>query len=68
MSDQELAEASEGAELAVTKQQETVSTLDDEWSESARRQLEARNSRLVSVTEQRESSRVETRIEIVRLG
>ena len=67
VSDQELAEASEEAELAVTEQQQTVSALEEEWSDSTRTQLEARISRLESVIEQRKSSRVETRIEIVQL-
>ena len=67
VSDQQLAEASEEAALAVTEQQQTVSALEEEWSASARTQLEARISRLKSAIEQRASSRVESRIEGVRL-
>ena len=66
VSDQELAEASQKAEMSVTEQLQTVSALEEEWPASARTQLEARISRLESVIEQRESSRVETRIEIVQ--
>ncbi len=66
VSEQELAEASEDAELAVTEQQQKVSALEEEWSDSTRTQLEARISRLESVIKQREGSRVETRIEIVQ--
>ncbi len=67
VSDQELAETTEEAELAVTEQQKTVSALEDKWSASTKTQLEARITRLESVIEQREKSRVETRIEIVQL-
>ncbi len=66
-SDQDLAELTMETELAVTEQQKTVSTLEDEWSASTKTQLEARITRLKSVIEQRENSRVETRIEIVQL-
>ncbi len=67
VSDQELSEATEEAELAVTEQQKTVSALEDKWSASTKTQLEARITRLESVIERRENSRVETRIEIVQL-
>ncbi len=67
VSDQQLAAASGAAALAVTEQQQTVSELEEEWSTSARTQLEARISRLKVAIEKRESSRVESRIEIVRL-
>ena len=67
VSDQQLAAASDAAALAVTEQQQTVSELEEEWSASARTQLEARISRLKVAIEKRESSRVESRIEIVRL-
>lgn len=67
VSDQELAEATEKAELAVTQQQKTVSALEDEWSASTKTQLEARITRLESVIEQRENARVETSTEIVQL-
>ena len=67
VSDQKLAEATEEAELAVTEQQRAVSALEDEWSASTRTQLEARITRLESVIDQRKNSRVETRIEIVKL-
>ena len=67
VTDQQLAAASDAAALAVTEQQQTVSELEEEWSASARTQLEARISRLKVAIEKRESSRVESRIEIVRL-
>ena len=67
VSDQKLAEATEEAELAVTEQQKAVSALEDEWSASTRTQLEARITRLESVIDQRKNSRVDTRIEIVKL-
>ena len=67
VSDQQLAEASEKAALAVTKQQQTASALEEEWSAGTRALLEARISRLQAAIERRENSRVETRIEIVQL-
>ena len=67
VSDQQLAEASDTAAKAVTEQQQTVSALEEDWSASARTQLEARISRLHSAIERRASSRVETKIETVRL-
>ena len=67
VSDQQLAEASDTAAKAVTEQQQTVSALEEDWSASARTQLEARISRLNSAIERRASSRVETKIETVRL-
>ena len=67
VSDQQLAEASEKAALAVAEQQQTVSALEEEWSAGTKTQLEARISRLQSAIERRENSRVDTRIEIVQL-
>ena len=67
VSDQQLAEASDTAAKAVTEQQQTVSALEEDWSASARTQLEARISRLNSAIERRASSRVETKIDSVRL-
>ena len=66
-SDQQLAEASDTALQAVTEQQQTVSGLEEEWSDSARSQLDARITRLKNAISQRESSRVELSLEIVRL-
>ena len=65
--DQQLAEAYETAEQAVTEQIQTVSSLEAERPVSARTQLEARISRLQAAIEQRESARVELRIDSVRL-
>ncbi len=67
VSDQELVEASRKAELGVTEQLQTVSALEAEWSASARTQLEARISRLETAIQQRESLRVNLRMERVRL-
>ena len=67
VSDKRLAEASDTAAQAVTEQQQTVSALEENWSASTRTQLEARISRLTSTIEQRASSRVDTKIETVRL-
>ena len=67
VSDQQLAEASEEAALAVTEQQQAVSGLEEEWSASARSQLEARISRLESAIKQREKTRVDLRIECAGL-
>ena len=67
VSDQQLAKASDTAAQAVTEQQQTVSALEEDWSTSARTQLEARISRLEKAIAQRASSRVETKIETVRL-
>ena len=67
VSDQQLAEASDTAAKAVTEQQQTVFALEEDWSASARTQLEARISRLNSAIERRASSRVETKLETVRL-
>ena len=67
VSEQQLAAASDTAAQAVTEQQQTVTALEEEWSASTRTQLEARISRLESTIEQRASSRVESRIETVRL-
>ena len=68
VSDQQLAAVSDTAARAVTEQQETVSALEEEWSAHAKAQLEARISRLQTAIRQRESSRVNSRLEIVRLG
>ena len=68
VSDQQLAEASEKAALAVMEQQHIASVLEEEWSAGTRTLLEARISRLQAAIEQRENSRVETRIEIVQLS
>ena len=65
--DQELAEASEEADLAVTEQQLTVSALEEEWPASARTQLKARITRLETAIEQRGSSRVDLRIKCAGL-
>ena len=65
--DQQLAAVSDTVALAVTEQQQTVSSLEEEWSASASTQLEARISRLQTAIEQRASSRVDLRIESVRL-
>ena len=67
VSDQQLAEALDRALQAVTEQQQTVSELEAKWPTTARTQLEARVSRLETAISQRESSRVELRLEIVRL-
>ena len=66
-SDQELAEASDTALQAVTEQQQAVSALEEEWPDSAREQLKARVSRLETAIRQRESSRVDLRIECAGL-
>ena len=66
-SDEQLAAAAGAAEQAVTEQQQTVFALEENWSPSARTQLEARISRLTSAIEQRASSRVDTKLETVRL-
>ena len=65
--DQQLAEAYEAAAQAVTEQKQTVSLLEAERPASARTQLEARISRLQAAIEQRETTRVELRIEGGRL-
>ena len=65
--DQQLAAASDTAAQAVTEQQQTVSALEEGWLASTRTQLEARISRLQTAIEQRASSRVDLRIESVRL-
>ena len=67
VSDKRLAEASDTAAQAVTEQQQIVFGLEENWSASTRTQLEARISRLTSTIERRASSRVETKIETVRL-
>ena len=65
--DQQLAAASETVAQAVAEQEQAVSTLEEEWPASARTQLDARISRLQSAIKQREKTRVELRIESVRL-
>ena len=67
VSDRQLAKASDTAAQAVTEQQQTVSALKEDWSASARTQLEARISRLEKAIAQRASSRVETKLDSVRL-
>ena len=67
VSEEQLAAATDAAEQAVTEQQQTVSALEENWSPSTRTQLEARISRLTSTIDQRASSRVETKLETVRL-
>ncbi len=66
--DQELANACETAAQAVTEQKQTVSSLEAERPASVRTQLEARIKRLQAAIEQRESDRVDLRIESVRLS
>ena len=68
VSDQQLAAALEAAAQAVTEQQQTVSELEEKWPASARTQLEARVTRLETAIRQREKARVDSRLEIVRLG
>ena len=68
VSDRQLAAASDTAVMAVTEQQQAVSELEEKWPTSARSQLEARVSRLETAIRQREEARVDTRLEIVRLG
>ena len=65
--DQQLAAASDTAEQAVTEQQQAVSSLEEERPANARTQLEARISRLQAAIEQRATTLVGLRIEIVRL-
>ncbi len=67
VSDQQRAAASGTAAQAVTEQQQTVSALEEDWSASARTQLEARISRLETAIKQRAGYRVDSRIESVRL-
>ena len=67
VSDQQLAAESDSAAQAVTEQQQTVSDLEGKWPASARTQLEARVSRLETAIRQRESSRVDLRIECAGL-
>ena len=65
--DEQLAAASDAAAKAVMEQQQAVSSLEEGRPASARTQLEARISRLHTAIEQRRSSRVDLRIESVRL-
>ena len=65
--DEQLAVASDAAAKAVMEQQQAVSALEEERPASGRTQLEARISRLQAAIEQRRSSRVDLRIESVRL-
>ena len=67
MSDLQLAEASDAAERALRKQQETVAMLEKEWPASARRQLEARISRLESAISQHEKTRTDLKMECAAL-
>ena len=68
VSDQQLAAASDAAAQAVAEQQQIVSALEEEESDSVRMQLKSRISRLETAIRQRESSRVDSRLEIVRLS
>ena len=65
--DEQLAAASDAAAKAVMEQQQAVSSLEEGRPASARTQLEARISRLHTAIEQRRSSRVDLRIDNVRL-
>ena len=65
--DQQLAAASDLAAQAVTEQQQTISTLEEEWPTSARTQLEARIPRLELAIKQRDKNRVDLRIECAGL-
>ena len=65
--DQQLAEAREAVEQAVTEQKQTVSALEAEQQANARTLLESRIARLKVAIEQRETTRVDLRIEIGRL-
>ena len=65
--DQQLAAASDLAGRAVTEQQQTISTLEEEWPTSARTQLEARISRLELAIKQRDKNRVDLRIKCAGL-
>ena len=67
VSDEQHAAATDEAAQSVTEQRQTVSTLEEDWSASARAQLESRISRLDKVIAQRASSRVDAKIETVRL-
>ena len=65
--DQQLATASDLAARAVTEQQQTISTLEEEWPTSARTRLEARISRLELAIKQRDKNRVDLRIKCAGL-
>ena len=65
--DQQLAGATEEAVQDVEAQQEVVASLEEQWTPSARAQLEARISRLENTIAQRDKARVDARIEIVQL-
>ena len=65
--DQQLDAASDLAARAVTEQQQTISTLEEEWPTSARTRLEARISRLELAIEQRDKNRVDLRIKCAGL-
>ena len=67
VSDQQLVAASDTAAQEVKQQQQAVSELEGKWPASARTQLEARVSRLETAIRQRESSRVDLRIECAGL-
>ena len=67
VSDEQLAAATDEAAQSVTEQQQTVSALKEDSSASARAQLESSISRLDKVIAQRASSRVDAKIETVRL-
>ncbi len=66
-------EAVEPVEITVPERgrilvEPAVAELEEKWPASARSQLEARVSRLETAIRQREKARVDTRLEIVRLG
>ena len=67
VADQQLTAASDTAAQAVMEQQQTVSALEEEWSSSARTQLDARISRLKTAIEQRANTRVDLKLKSVRL-
>ena len=67
VSDQQLVAASDTAAQEVKEQQQAVSEMEEKWPASARTQLEARVSRLETAIRQRESSRVDLRIECAGL-
>ena len=67
VSDQQLTEASDSAERAVTEQKKTVSALENEWPASARTRLDARISRLETAIKLREKNRGDLRVKCAGL-
>ena len=67
MPDDQLAAAAAAAAQAVTVQRQIVSTLEAEWSEGAKPQLEARITRLESKIKLSANSRTDLRTDIARL-